>query len=165
MFSKLLDQVDYNRIRSVNTVKLADDPLVPMVEAIVSAADKRKASVVSAFRVFELTEVTTFMVVIEGNSAPQNQAIALSIEEDVPGGVVKKEGTAASGWILMDYGSVIVHIMTPQMRNFYKLERRWKDAEVTLAASPPNKMAYLLCLPANFLIFWLFFYLFVFLSF
>jgi len=41
-----------------------------------------------------------------------------------------KEGDAASGWILLDYGSAIVHIMTPQMRNFYKLEKRWKDAEM-----------------------------------
>jgi len=41
-----------------------------------------------------------------------------------------KEGDAASGWILLDYGSLIVHIMTPQMRNFYKLEKRWKDAEI-----------------------------------
>ena len=42
---------------------------------------------------------------------------------------VHKEGTAASGWIVLDYGSLIIHIMTPQMRNFYKIERRWKDAE------------------------------------
>lgn len=39
------------------------------------------------------------------------------------------QGTADSGWILLDYGSVIVHIMTPQMKNFYKLERKWKDGE------------------------------------
>ncbi len=40
-----------------------------------------------------------------------------------------KQGDASGGWILLDYGSIIVHIMTPQMRNFYKLEKRWKDAE------------------------------------
>lgn len=64
---------------------------------------------------------------------------------------ITKEGTAASGWILLDYGrvnhthpnlvkysiirtsgSVIVHVMTPQMRNFYKIEKRWKDAEVSI---------------------------------
>ena len=40
-----------------------------------------------------------------------------------------KQGSASSGWIVLDYGSLIVHIMTPQLRNFYKLEKRWKDSE------------------------------------
>jgi hypothetical protein len=43
-----------------------------------------------------------------------------------------KQGSAVSGWILLDYGSIIVHVMTPQMRNFYKLEKRWKEAEVCI---------------------------------
>lgn len=56
-----------------------------------------------------MTEVTTFMVIIEGNSKPQNQAIALTIEEDISLDFegkkpFSKEGTAASGWILLDYG-------------------------------------------------------------
>ena len=41
-----------------------------------------------------------------------------------------KQGSASSGWLILDYGSIIVHIMTPQLRNFYKLEKRWKDAEI-----------------------------------
>ena len=45
----------------------------------------------------------------------------------------KKQGDASGGWIILDYGSIIVHIMTPQMRNFYKLEKRWKDAEVKIS--------------------------------
>ena len=41
-----------------------------------------------------------------------------------------KQGSASSGWLILDYGYLIVHIMTPQLRNFYKLEKRWKDAEI-----------------------------------
>lgn len=130
---KLMQSVDYIRTPSIPEFKLVDDPLLPFVETIVSAADKRKASYINAIRVSHLTEVTTFLVLIEGKSAPQNQALANSIQEDVMavhqrGG--SKEGTAASGWILLDYGSIVVHIMTPAVRNFYKLEKKWKDAEV-----------------------------------
>jgi ribosomal silencing factor RsfS len=64
--------------------------------------------------------VTQFRLLIEGYNNRQNQAIALAIEDDVIEEFdelysFSKEGTAASGWILMDYGSVICHIMTPQV--------------------------------------------------
>ncbi|RYY84869.1 RsfS/YbeB/iojap family protein [archaeon] len=39
--------------------------------------------------------------------------------------------TGGGGWVCMDYGGIIVHIMTPTMRTFYKLEKKWKDAEVS----------------------------------
>ena len=133
MLEGLLDSVDFTRSQLPPQIDLSDDPLLPMVKAVALAADKRKAGVINAFRISHITEITTFMVIIEGNSRPQNQAIALAIEDDVLLGFSQqpsKEGDAASGWILLDYGSLIVHIMTPQMRNFYKLEKRWKDAEV-----------------------------------
>eukprot|EP01038_Epipyxis_sp_PR26KG_P012025 gene12025-16096_t len=131
--SKWIESIEYDRVKSKPPTTLMEDPLIPLVESIIIAADKRKAVEISAFRVFQLTEVTSFMILIEGNSKPQNQAIALSIEEDVLQTFnvsAAMQGTAASGWILIDYGSVIVHIMTPQMKSFYKLEKRWKDAEV-----------------------------------
>ena len=105
---------------------------VAMVEDIIRAADKRKATNIKAIRISHLTEVTTFMVICQGNSRPQNQAIANAIEDDILlnfQAQPTKEGDAASGWVLLDYSSVIVHIMTPQMRNFYKLEKRWKESE------------------------------------
>jgi len=130
---KILEDVDFTRKQQAPQVPMLADPLLPLIEAIALAADKRKAASIQAFRISHLTEITTFMVVVEGNSRPQNQAIALAVEEDVLLSFTmqpSKQGDAASGWILLDYGSVIVHIMTPQMRNFYKLERRWKDAEL-----------------------------------
>jgi ribosome-associated protein len=130
----LLDEIDNQRERNDPQCKIEQDPELPMVEAIVRAADKRKATSISVFRVFALTEVTTFMVLIEGNSKPQNQAISLSIQDDIEEQFNNKkpysrEGSAVSGWILLDYASIIVHVMTPQMNNFYKLEKRWKGAE------------------------------------
>jgi len=134
----MLDSIVYDRqeeqANAKHIVKLEDDPMVPMVESMVKAADMRKAASVKVLRVFEMTEVTQFIILVEGYNNRQNQAIALAIEDDVleqfdvqP---FAKEGTATSGWILMDYGSVITHIMTPQMSNFYKLEKKWKGAEV-----------------------------------
>lgn len=129
----IINQIDFARSRESELIPLSEDPSLPMIKTIIMAADKRKANYITAMRISHLTEVTTFMVVIEGTSRPQNQAIALSVEEDVLIGYSEqpsKQGNAASGWIVLDYGSVIVHVMTPQMRNFYKLERRWKDSEV-----------------------------------
>lgn len=129
----VLESVDFSRNPVLPVIPLMEDPLIPMITAIVNAADGRKAQFMSAFRVSSVTEVTTFFVVLEGNSRPQNQAIALAVEDAVLVAFQQqpaKQGDAASGWILLDYGSVIVHVMTPQMRGFYKLEKRWKDAEV-----------------------------------
>jgi ribosomal silencing factor RsfS len=43
-----------------------DDPLIPMINVIVNAADARKATSISAFRISSITEITTFMVIVEG---------------------------------------------------------------------------------------------------
>ena len=132
MLAAMFEDTEFLRPKVSSAVPLAEDPLVPMIEDIIRAADKRKAKNMKAIRIEHLTEVTTFMVIVEGNSRPQNQAIANAIEEEVLLNHQEqptKEGDAASGWVLLDYASVIVHIMTPQMRNFYKLEKRWKDAE------------------------------------
>jgi ribosome-associated protein len=130
--SKILEEVTYARPKITNSIAIKDDPLYSMIETVIAAADNRKAGAITALRINHLTEITTFMVIVEGNSRPQISAIALSIEDDV---LVQhqqqpsKQGVAESGWILLDYGSVIVHVMTPQIRQFYKLEKRWKDAE------------------------------------
>lgn len=133
MIAGILEDTEFLRASNPPPIALKDDPLLPMVEEVIRAADKRKAKNIKAIRICHLTEVTTFMVICEGNSRPQNQAIANAVEEDVLLNFQEnptKEGDAASGWILLDYASVIVHIMTPQMRNFYNLEKRWKESEV-----------------------------------
>jgi ribosome-associated protein len=94
----------------------------------------RKASDISAMRVTACTSLTNFVIIITGTSRPQNQAIANAIGKDVEvyhaglrclgNGI--PEGSADSGWILLDYGDVMVHVMTPKSRLFYDMEGVWR---------------------------------------
>ena len=69
------------------------------------------------------------------NCRPQNQPIAAAITKDAqeafdgmkPGGTGVPEGSPESGWMVLDYGSVMVHIMTPKSRLYYNVEGQWRD--------------------------------------
>ena len=80
------------------------------------------------------TIVADAFVVITGRSKIQTRSIADAIAEKVGAagfGPVRIEGYADGGWILLDLGSVVVHIFTPAERAFYNLERLWgRTAEV-----------------------------------
>jgi ribosome-associated protein len=67
-------------------------------------------------------------VVITGRSKIQTRAIADGIVESVRStgaAVTRTEGYSDGGWILIDLGSVVVHVFTPEQRSFYNLERLW----------------------------------------
>jgi ribosome-associated protein len=95
------------------------------------AADKKAIDVVE----LDLRGVlgyTDYFLVCSGNTGRQAKAIhdgileGLKREHDkLPRRV---EGSAQAGWILMDYLDVVVHIFTPQMRDFYRLEQLWGEA-------------------------------------
>jgi ribosomal silencing factor RsfS len=54
-----------------------EDPLIPMINVIVNAADARKATSISAFRISSITEITTFMVIVEGTLDSKHEIISL----------------------------------------------------------------------------------------
>ena len=76
----LLESMKHIRGKDFVQVALQEDPLVPMVEVAVKAADMRKAASVVALRVAHLTDTTQFIILIEGFNNRQNQAIAIAIE-------------------------------------------------------------------------------------
>lgn len=110
------------------------DPLVPLVHTVVKAADMRKAMDIVAMRVTSCTSLTNFVIIVTGTSRPQNQAISNAISRDVSEyhdgtrclGNGIPEGNADSGWILLDYGNVMVHVMTPKSRLFYDIDGVWR---------------------------------------
>ena len=73
-----------------------------------------------------------FFVIVSAENEPQIKAIAGEIERGVEGAgrrVFRSTGQAASQWMILDYGDVLVHIMHSARRNFYRLESLWGDAE------------------------------------
>lgn len=115
-------------------VPAEQDELADLVRCTVRAADGRKAEDIVALRVSAVSTTTSFVIILCGNSRPQNQAIAAAVKNDVqeqydilPGSTGVPEGNAQSGWIVLDYGSVMVHVMTPKSRLFYNVEGQWKD--------------------------------------
>jgi ribosome-associated protein len=110
------------------------DDLAELVRTIVRAADARKAENIVAMRVSKVSTLTSFLVIVTGNSRPQNRAITESVKDDVqelygmlPGSTGVPEGSPESGWTVLDYGSVMVHVMTPKSRLFYNVEGQWRD--------------------------------------
>ena len=102
------------------------------LEAIVRAADSKKARDITAIRVFEQTTLTDYFVVMTGTSTTHIRALSEEIElklkrehEVVPHHI---EGVT-SNWILMDYTSVVVHIFLEEARELYAIERLWSDAQ------------------------------------
>jgi ribosome-associated protein len=100
---------------------------------IARAADERKAQDIKLLRVVGVSYLADFFVIVTGFSAAQLRAIARTIEASVQTehnrAPVHIEGEIDGGWILQDYGDVIVHIFMPEERSFYGLEAFWGHAE------------------------------------
>ncbi|MBI3317637.1 MAG: ribosome silencing factor [Candidatus Omnitrophica bacterium] len=90
-----------------------------------------KAEEVIILDLRKLSASFDFFVLASGSSATRIQAIADDIHEELRRDrVLRKhlEGPRDGGWVLLDYGPVVAHIFSPQMREFYALERLWGDA-------------------------------------
>ncbi|HTN33694.1 MAG TPA: ribosome silencing factor [Marinobacter sp.] len=100
-------------------------------DLVVSALEDVKAKDISVIDVRDRTSVTDFMVLASGTSNRHVKSLADSVVSDTKEQGVRVgnvEGVAASDWILVDLGDVVVHVMLPATREFYDLERFWRDA-------------------------------------
>ncbi len=103
-----------------------------LMKQIVNAADDRKAQDISILKIDELTTLCDYFVICSGTSTPHVNAIYEEIDEKLSETGVhpaSKQGVGNPGWVLLDYGDVIVHIFNEASREFYSIERLWSDAE------------------------------------
>lgn len=106
-----------------------------LARAAVDAAADKKASDVLLLDIREVTAFADYFVICSGSNRRQLQAIADAIDEHLSAQgarLLHREGDAESGWLLLDFGDVIVHILGPKEREYYDLERLWSDAKTVV---------------------------------
>lgn len=102
-----------------------------MIKAIVKLLDDKKAEDIKAIEIRELTIVADCFIIASGTSSTHVKALAGEVEDGMEKLGVKPnhiEGRA-TGWTVIDYDTVIVHIFQKESREFYNLERLWQDAD------------------------------------
>ncbi len=112
-----------------------DRASLDLARRIVELAEDKKAADIVLLDLSGLTTVADYFVIASGGSERQLDAIADGIVSGMRDEKVHaygREGTAASHWILVDFGSVIAHIFTPPERDYYQLERHWSEAKTIL---------------------------------
>lgn len=76
-----------------------------------------------------------YFILCDAESTPQFRAILDELNERARAAGARRlhvEGEAASGWVLVDFGSVVVHIFDPELRAYYDLEGLWKQARLVV---------------------------------
>ena len=103
------------------------------VQELRDALDKKFGQDILVMDLRNVTTIADYFVIATGNSVPQLQALTETSEE-----IMKKhgiplshiEGMRAGEWVLLDFGSIIVHLFDKESRQFYNLERVWGDANI-----------------------------------
>jgi len=97
------------------------------------ACDDRKAVDIRLIRVEDVSSLADWFVICSGLSDVQVRAIARSVEdrlaEEAHRLPLRREGQREGRWLLLDYGELIVHVLTPQERHFYDLEAFWRHGD------------------------------------
>jgi ribosome-associated protein len=104
-----------------------------LAERIAAIASDRKAIDIRVVDLRDIVTYTDFFVICSGNTERQTKAIHDAIHDELKHGDERllprrTEGAAESRWILLDYLDVVVHILTPEAREYYRLEQLWGEA-------------------------------------
>ena len=125
----------YSTIRTGSTSLLSRaerNTEIPLWLLAVRAAESKKASDIKVLNLTGITSFTDYFVLCTAANARQVQAISdeiglkLKDEGELP---ISVEGYNQAEWVLVDYGDFLVHIFSPRARDYYDLERLWRNAK------------------------------------
>ncbi len=125
---------------------ILEKPTAPqeLASALVRVLDQKKAKDIRLLHVADQTVMTDYFIICEGNSNTHLRSLCGELEYQMslldisPDHI---EGYADGNWILIDFGSVVVHLFQPDSRNYYHLEKLWCDAtpiDITPLLDQPN---------------------------
>ena len=103
-----------------------------IVKTSVDALKDKKAEDIRVIDISEISIMADYFIITSGSNINQLKAMCDNVEEKLAAiGIHKKqtEGYDNGGWILMDYGDVVIHIFDRESRSFYNLERIWSDGK------------------------------------
>lgn len=116
-----------------STVRLTRNSKI--IKTILAAIQEKKGEHIVSLDLRKINEaVSDFFIICEAGSQPQVRAIAEHVEnrvkENCGENPYRHEGYSNLQWVLIDYVNVVVHVMLPENRKFYRLEEMWSDASV-----------------------------------
>ena len=106
--------------------------LEEQVKIVKTALEDKKAVDIKAYDVRGVSGFADAFVVATGTAAPHLQALVAGVQasmKDVDVDSYRTSGDPQSGWIVVDYVDIVVHVFSPEARAYYALEKLWKDAK------------------------------------
>ena len=103
-----------------------------IAEAAVRALDAKNAHDLKLLRTTDVTVLADYFVICTAGSTTQIKTLADAVEaalEALGEQKLHREGYRSGSWVLLDFGSVVIHLFMEEARQFYNLERLWADAE------------------------------------
>ena len=118
-----MEKIDFKKL-AIEAAKIADD---------------KKAENIVILDIQNLTAMANFFVIAAADSTPQINAIASEIEktfkeQGIP--VVRREGVSSASWRVIDYGGIVIHVMSAHTRESYNLEKLWENAKILKEDTP-----------------------------
>lgn len=101
-----------------------------LLRQAVRSLDRHKAEDLCVLRIAEVSSLAEYFVIAGGTSSTHVRALADYLQEELAREgehPLRTEGYASGSWALLDYGRIVVHLFTPETREFYNLERLWQD--------------------------------------
>ena len=99
------------------------------LQKITKVLEDKKASNLMILDIASISTLADYFVLASADNVRQLDALKDSVEEAFPGEPLRKEGESSSGWILMDFRDIVVHLFSKEMREYYDLEKIWSDAK------------------------------------
>lgn len=96
------------------------------------ALEDKKAEDIKVIEIGQVSVVADYFIIANGTNTPHVEALVDNVQQELAKSGIhagRVEGVRSSGWILLDYGDVVIHIFSKEDRLFYDLERIWRDGK------------------------------------
>jgi len=103
-----------------------------LMKLAVKALDDKKAKDIKILKISDITVIADYFIICTGGSTTHIKTLSDEVDKILKENgepPLRTEGYRSGGWVLVDFGCVVVHIFLDEIRKFYNLERMWSDAQ------------------------------------